>query len=84
MEADLLRRQIQQAEEALDLVRRVDDRKHHPQLIADLEALLAEKRQALSDLDAAEKAEDHSDRAARRGVEPPRTESRTRLSRQQR
>jgi hypothetical protein len=63
MDADLLRRHIQAAEEALDLVRRVNDRKH-PQLIADLEALLAEKRQALRDLEEAEKADDHSDRAA--------------------
>jgi hypothetical protein len=63
MDADLLRGQIQAAEEALDLVRRVDERTH-AQLIPDLEALLAEKRQALRDLEEAEKAEDHSDRAA--------------------
>jgi hypothetical protein len=63
MDADLLRRQIQAAAEALDLLRRVDDRQH-PQLIPDLEALLADKRQALRDLEEAEEVETDSDRAA--------------------
>jgi hypothetical protein len=63
MDADLLRRQIQAAEEALNLLRRVDDREH-PQLIPELEALLADKRQALRDLEEAEGVEAQGDRAA--------------------
>jgi len=63
MDADLLRRQIQAAEQALNLLRRVDDRQH-PQLIPDLEALLADKRQALRALEETEEVEAHSDRPA--------------------
>jgi hypothetical protein len=62
MHADRLRQQIQAAKEALDLVRRVDDHEH-PQLIPELEALLADKRRALRDLEA-EEAEAHGDQAA--------------------